>query len=341
MLVPDQTLTTDVKMARLQAFLLSALALAGVALGETCTNPAKRKAWHTLSNAEKLDYLNAELCLMAAPAKLGLPGARTRFDEFQAIHQLQAYATHHVGAFLPFHCLLTTAHETALREECNYKGYQPYWHEPMDAGAFSKSSLFDPTYGFGGDGDRSRGGCITTGPFANYTNSLGPSYQVTQHCIDRRISDGASSRSSQANVDACLAKKTWEEAWPCLEGAPHGGGHGGVGGQMTNGVSSPGDPIFYLHHTWLDKVWWNWQAGGDRAERMGRVAGRNVQADRLPGFPARPGNIPKPTGADGDPGTETTMGHVLNMFGNGPNKTIADVMDIQGEFLCFEYVEPE
>ena len=167
-----------------------------------------------------------------------------------------------------------------------------YWHEPIDAGAFSKSPLFDPTYGFGGDGDPSRSGCITTGPFANYTNSLGPSYQVTQHCIDRRINDGASSRSSQANVDACLAKTTWEAAWSCLEGAPHGGGHGGVGGQMTNGVSSPGDPIFYLHHTWLDKVWWNWQAGGDRGERMGRVGGRNVQVDGFPGFPARPGNIP-------------------------------------------------
>jgi len=81
---------------------------------------------------------------MKAPAKLGLPGARTRFDEFQAIHQLQAYATHHVvcleprpsklvtisrsqltfplqGAFLPFHRLLMLAHETALRDECNYQ----------------------------------------------------------------------------------------------------------------------------------------------------------------------------------------------------------------------------
>jgi len=48
----------------------------------------------------------------------------------------------------------------------------------------------------------------------------------------------------------------------------------------------------------------------------------------------------KPTGADGDPGTTTTLGHVLNMYGNGPNKTIADVLDIQGNFLCYEYVEP-
>jgi tyrosinase len=29
------------------------------------------------------------------------------------------------------------------------------------------------------------------------------------------------------------------------------------------------------------------------------------------------------------------------MYGNEPNKTIADVMDIQGDFLCYEYVEPQ
>ena len=33
---------------------------------------------------------------MKKPARLGLPGAKTRFDELQAIHALQAYATHFV-----------------------------------------------------------------------------------------------------------------------------------------------------------------------------------------------------------------------------------------------------
>jgi len=33
---------------------------------------------------------------MKKPATLGLRGAKTRFDEFQSIHQLQAYSTHFV-----------------------------------------------------------------------------------------------------------------------------------------------------------------------------------------------------------------------------------------------------
>jgi tyrosinase len=92
--------------------------------------------------------------------------------------------------------------------------------------------LLDATYGFGGDGSRTTG-CITNGPFVNYTNSLGPGYEVTSHCINRRISDLASMGSSQAQVDACLAMKDFETAWPCIEGQPHSGGHAGVGGQVT------------------------------------------------------------------------------------------------------------
>jgi tyrosinase len=90
----------------------------------------------------------------------------------------------------------------------------------------------DDTYGFGGNGV-GREGCIATGPFANYTNSLGPGYENTQHCINRAINDRMSTGSAQANVDACLAMGTFDRAWPCIEGQPHSGGHGGVGGQVS------------------------------------------------------------------------------------------------------------
>ena len=75
--------------------------------------------------------------------------------------------------------------------------------------------------------------CITTGPFANYTNSLGPGYQVTSHCINRAINEQLSALSSQSNVDACLAMATFDKAWSCIEANLHLGGHGGVGGQVS------------------------------------------------------------------------------------------------------------
>lgn len=97
--------------------------------------------------------------------------------------------------------------------------------------------------------------------------------------------------SSQQQVNACLTARDFATAWPCIEAQPHTGGHAGVGGQMQNGVSSPGDPLFYLHHTWLDKVFWDWQAR-DRATRTKTIGGTNIGPDFSPGFPPRPSNIP-------------------------------------------------
>ncbi|KAK4233430.1 Di-copper centre-containing protein [Achaetomium macrosporum] len=40
----------------------------------------------------------------------------------------------------------------------------------------------------------------------------------------------------------------------------HGGGHYTIGGDPADDVfSSPGDPVFYLHHGMIDLTWWVWQ----------------------------------------------------------------------------------
>jgi tyrosinase len=86
-------------------------------------------------------------------------------------------------------------------------------------------------YGFGGNG-RGSSGCISDGPFVNYTNHIGPGYTYTDHCIDRKLDDTTSKMSAQKEVDICLAKADWLNAWACIEEAPHRGGHGGVGGEV-------------------------------------------------------------------------------------------------------------
>jgi tyrosinase len=169
---------------------------------------------------------------MQKPAKLDLPGAKSRFDEFQATHQLQAYATHFVGAFLPFHRAMLYAHEEALRNECGYDGWQPYWQEQLDAGHFLNSIIFDPVFGFGGDGSELDHYCITNGPFANYINPIGPAYEYTDHCIERQFNESFSALTSQQEVDHCLDQPDWLSAWPCIEANPHLGGHAGVGGEV-------------------------------------------------------------------------------------------------------------
>jgi tyrosinase len=234
-----------------------------------------------------------------------------------------------------------------------------YWDEPRDAGRFASSSVLDPVTGFGGNGAGTLR-CITNGPFAGFVNNLGPGYRTsTPHCINRIVNDTVSLMSGQAYVDECLAQPNYLSFWPCLELAPHVGGHGGVGGLMTDPIASPGDPLFYLHHTWLDKLFWEWQAR-DLPARLADISGPNTPVpfgssppptDSTPAglpiffppldtLPPLDSLIPPPDAPlpEGDPGNVTTLSHVLNMLGVIPSATIRDVMDIGGPLLCYEYV---
>lgn len=44
-----------------------------------------------------------------------------------------------------------------------------------------------------------------------------------------------------------------------IEGSVHAGTHNAVGGDMA-GAASPTDPLFFLHHAFIDKTWADWQA---------------------------------------------------------------------------------
>jgi len=216
------------------------------------------------------------------------------------------------------------AHEYMLETECGYTAGQPWWDETHDAGTFSTSDVLDPVTGFGGDGvgtDR----CIQDGPFANYTNHVGPGFDITDHCIQRSVNDRISSAAAQANIDNCMRQPTYEQAWGCIEGAPHSAGHAGVGAQLVNPQSSPGDPIFYLHHAWIDKLWWDWQAR-DLETRLTDMAGRNKQTGFGPGgfggggfggFPGFGGGSGD-NGGNGDGGAPGVPGAFVPPGGFGP-----------------------
>lgn len=40
----------------------------------------------------------------------------------------------------------------------------------------------------------------------------------------------------------------------------HATGHYAVGGDAGDFFASPNDPVFWMHHAMLDRVWWIWQA---------------------------------------------------------------------------------
>ncbi|KAJ0125370.1 mino acid transporter [Diaporthe amygdali] len=295
----------------------------------------------TLTDAEKKEYIDAELCLQSAAPRSGIENAQTRWDELHYIHIAQTNMVHDVGAFLPWHRLYMRVHELLLQSECNYTGAQPYWDEQADYVAIEAGSMtladsvvFDPDTGFGGNGTGTDE-CVADGPFTDLELHINQTGYAVDYCLSRDLSESNFLRQANTSyVDTCFASANYSEAWQCYKSNPHGAGHSGVGGVMFDVTLSPGDPLFYLHHTFLDYLWWQWQAV-DLSTRLTDMTGRNVPevayllVDEDYIFP-----ISVLLEDNGDPGNVTTLNHNLWMAGLVPNATISEVMDIRGDLIC-------
>lgn len=111
---------------------------------------------------------------------------------------------------------------------------------------------------------------------------------------------------------------------------------------MGDNDASPGEPLFYLHHANLDRLWWKWQKGNLTA-RTTQVVGSNFPPATvaLANGWLTPGPEFLNYSGDPAPGTNTTLNHVLWSHGIYQNVTIADVMDLTNDFMCTEYIEAD
>ena len=78
------------------------------------------------------------------------------------------------------------------------------------------------------------------------------------HTVTRNIGMGATLPNTAA-VAAATANVTYNTFGAALEGI-HNSGHVWVGGTMQNIMTAPCDPIFWMHHCELDRIWAEWQA---------------------------------------------------------------------------------
>ncbi|KAF4504582.1 hypothetical protein G6O67_008019 [Ophiocordyceps sinensis] len=327
-------------------------------------NMGVRRSWDVLPDYERRDYIRAVKCLhnkrSKADAKVA-PGNRNRMDDFTSSHIKAANVIHSSGFFLPWHRQFVWAYEKSLREECHYRGHQPYW----DFSRWSDNQLASPVFdgsstSFGGDGeaigDQSRnltapglpgdiiftvnagtgGGCVTTGPFShNFKLSLGPVVSsppvdpvgdpfglgYNPRCLMRSFWPPASVLGlNWANVTRLLQTETIHEFRPLIEMDPFGvhvSAHGAVGGETVDFFSSPGDPIFYLLHAQIDRIWTMWQ-GQDWASRTYALDG-----------PSTFQNLP--------PSANVTTESLLQMGYAGGPVPVRDAMSpIDGPF-CYRY----
>ncbi|KAF2400179.1 Di-copper centre-containing protein [Trichodelitschia bisporula] len=135
------------------------------------------------------------------------------------------------------------------------------------------------------------GGCVQDGPFKNITLHVGPMGRMISgekgRCLTRGFNQFImDSAASKENIRKVLASKDFGEFRVAIEqprvrfGATNGSfgivsdggdlhtiGHGGIGGEMMDVFTSPNDPIFWLHHGNLDRIWSIWQDAAPEKRR--------------------------------------------------------------------------
>lgn len=197
---------------------------------------------------------------------------------------------------------------------------------------------------------RTGGGCVETGPFVPSKFKLSVGHPKGQpDCLRRDwIPWIMNYFAQQTLVDHVLAQPDYTSMARAIENIPnfsqpniHGSGHFGVGGvlgTLGNQALSPGgmsskfrykkrkerkktladetDPLFYLHHGNLDRVFWEWQQKS---------------------LPTRYHQVGGPVNALDYTGANVTLDYEINIGQLAPNATLESLLNTEGDTLCYSY----
>ncbi|MFG2818496.1 tyrosinase family protein [Kitasatospora sp. NPDC048365] len=243
-----------------------------------------RKNQSTLTPKEKRDFVAAVLELKR----------QGKYDTYVSTHNRFIVGDtdngertgHRSPSFLPWHRRFLLDFERDL-QSVNPEVSLPYWDWTADRTA--DAGLWGPDL-LGGNG-RSSDGRVTTGPFAasggRWTLGVRPD---TRDYLRRSLGTAVAQLPTRAEVETVLAIETYDappwnsasegfrnrlEGW---RGANlHNRVHVWVGGLMSTGMS-PNDPVFWLHHCFIDKLWAEWQRRHPDRGYLPTAATRNVVA---------------------------------------------------------------
>jgi tyrosinase len=282
------------------------------------------------------------------------------WDDIVYMHMDLNHIIHFTGLFLPWHRWYVHFVETALRTKCSFTGTSPYWDWSQDAADVYGSSFFSddsPTSGLGGWGDPTRDYQVPSGAFSNLHLSY-PSPHILRRNFTLQpwitiapffplITDP----SFMANVSFTMkeVKKMVDGFVGDFKGfqqyleSPNFGAHSNiheiVGGDLSgqcpsdapagcqNGATfSANDPIFFMHHAMVDKIWSDWQ--NKHPSNFWSFNGGSVQEIA---------NLTEYTEYPNGASPALTLDTVMPSDGMFPSATIRDVMDTTGSYLCYVY----
>jgi hypothetical protein len=166
-------------------------------------------------------------------------------------HFIEAHSTffpliHNSPVFLPFHRIYIQQFE--LRFMSNLSFGVPYIDWAIDAKNVSNSIIF--TENFFGQNDQD--GNIINSNFSNIKIAF-PANEILKRKVS--IVSGYTDDTRQTIIKLA---PTFSNFSKTLEIGIHGLYHSNMIFTM-NTVYSPNDPLFFLHHSFIDKMWYEWQ----------------------------------------------------------------------------------
>lgn len=230
--------------------------------GKACKTICIRKEFHDLTKSEALSYVNAIKALMKTPSTNPDPMYRgySVFEEFFILHTTMYRHCHGGSQFLPWHRALMRAFEIEL-QKVDPTVCMPYWDQSLEYYNIWDSVVFKEYYGTYKASELNK--CVMNGLFANttFTDKL----YNPRGCIYRNMAAPENSNLSSWNMynqiaNDSLAKGSQDAYAAFAENVElhHGLLHAKVSGGMFHAHSNS-DPLFYLHHGFVDKIWNDFQ----------------------------------------------------------------------------------
>jgi tyrosinase len=272
------------------------------------TNQAARDTFVEGVLALKAEFLGT------TTADLGIPGPAQQvstYDLFTVWHHLamgqltpadqgDRNAAHSGPAFAPWHRLMLLLFELQLQRVLgNDQVGLPYWDWAADgalpATRQPQAPLWRPT-GIGGTGSP-----VSTGPFVPdrfrvriASDSLGR-LRTANRGLNRTLAADIRTLPTPQQLTAALRQTSYDlapwdrgvggfrnqlEGWRPAPPGLHNRVHVWIGGDMSP-ATSPNDPVFYLNHCNVDRIWEAWMAGHGRVYQPPQSASAQLMFHRL------------------------------------------------------------
>jgi len=202
---------------------------------------AVRKRASAMTTAEQQRFVNTI-------TQLNLSG---EYGKIVAIHANMMHRMHSsmgpVGnqRFLPWHRLYLHKVEQAM-QSIDSQAFIPYWRWTKDRAVPAWMLGFKPTVSVPGVG------LITVA----------------------RNPEPPAELPKQSRITGILALTTYTAFTTDLEARPHNRVHMWLNGTMSSLSTAPADPLFWMHHAMIDRIWSLWQAKPANAGKMSNLAGK-------------------------------------------------------------------